>query len=161
MSKLSTVSTLLSRVFFGLTLIAPIAIGLMGWLSFTAIHVDPPQGSLFASEMDIVFGLIPLLITALCFWILSQLFNRYAKGEYFTLSNIRDYRKLGFLLVIQVFFELLSTLYTDVFLTTSDQVIVNISDIHFDRLLIGAIVLCISWVFEQARKIEEENKMTI
>jgi len=101
------------------------------------------------------------------FYYLSQLFMLYAKNIIFSLHNMLLIRKIGYTLVAQVLVSIIITQPLLSFMLTKDaipgQLFIQsgVGGDEISNLLIGGIVILISWVMAEGRKLADEQALTI
>ena len=111
-----------------------------------------------------VIGLLPFL-TSLFF--LKKIFKNYQKGEIFSTTNAIHYKKCGWLffldaLIVKSFSHTLMVLAVTITNAPGHRYI----NIHFgtpnlEALFMGVLVIVISWVMLEARKLHDEQRFTI
>ena len=169
MNRIKVLSNILSLIFVALALLTPFVLFASGWLLYTGSY------SLFGASFSacgelifhsfqqfVVFSLINLISSSIlifCFGTLACLFKLYAKGLYFTKHNIILYKRVGWTLIIHFFAGILVSILNSRLLAGPDNL--NLSYVSFSDILTGLVILCISWVFNEAHKIEEENQLTV
>lgn len=128
-----------------------------------SIHFPlPAQGRL----LGFIVSLIPLAVHILMFSTIIKLFTLYEKSVVFALENVRLYRRLGILFVVQCFSSVVyNTLLTGA-LTLSNppgqrMLSVSIGTKELSDLLTGAVIILISMVMEEAHKLKTESDLTI
>lgn len=111
-------------------------------------------------------SMIPTAVFMFALWQLRRLFGLYMAGSIFTPDNVECYRRLGLAAVLWVPANILSGSLGSVLLTYSQgegnrQLSVGISSAELESLFIGLVVLLISWVMDEGRKMEEEQALTV
>jgi hypothetical protein len=147
----------------------------MYWLLFNYLPVG------FITELPVVVNQsLPLKTLLLAFLVslipasvaiygvinLKILFGLYEKAIVFSERNVKCFRRLGYALISWVIANLIFVVLISIVLTfnnsSGDRMIVaqfGVSDIG--TLIIGAIVVLVSWVMHEASKLEEEQATTV
>jgi hypothetical protein len=96
---------------------------------------------------------------------LIKLFKLYEKGKIFTRDNVRCFRRLGYILIIWTFTSVLYDVVISGILTHAPikplLFGMSLRSADFTTLIIGGIILVISWVMNEGCKLEEEQALTI
>ncbi len=163
------------RVLFSvLVYFIPIAT-LVYWMSFNYL----PEG--FTAELPVVVSqALPLKTLFLAFLVslipvsvavfgainLKELFKLYEKEIVFSEQNISCFRRLGYTLISWVFANLIFVVLISAVLTFSNlpgerAIVAQIGVSDFGTLIIGAVVLIVSWVMKEASKLENEQAHTV
>jgi hypothetical protein len=99
-------------------------------------------------------------------WHLIQLFKLYANRSIFTPKHVTYFRRLGYVLLVWTFSGILyhtvlsmifSLAMSPRFLTVS----LGFSSMDLTALVIGGIVVMISWIMEEGRKLHDEQTLFI
>ncbi|MEZ8099030.1 DUF2975 domain-containing protein [Vibrio bivalvicida] len=98
--------------------------------------------------------------------VLIQLFRNYERNEIFTLDNARHYQKLGYIVFYWVAGSVIYDSLMSVILSFNNppgERILTISFVGMDflSLVLGLIILIISWVMKEGYTLAEENSHTI
>lgn len=162
-------------VFFDVLLaVIPIVV-LVYWAFFNQLpegfHAELPvqPGQVLSLTQKIFGGLVSLLPLSVVIYglvTLKALFRLYAKGIMFSIENVKYFRRLGYALIAWV---MANTLYTPLI-----SLVVSSTSPHGERVLvaqfgitdlltflIGGIILVISWVMNEGRKLEDEQAFTV
>lgn len=177
MSKIGRVSHRFSLLFKALLVIYPLLVISM-WLGL----ITPPQGYFMPTRLPfyeelstirlplrLLAGLVdmfPTVVVMMSFYYLVKLFQLYAKDIIFSYQNVVYIRKIGFTLLWQVFAMLLVQPFISLILTWDapkggHTIALGIGSDEIANLVIGGIVVLISWVMEEGRKLEEETALTV
>lgn len=110
--------------------------------------------------------MIPTAIVMLSFHYLSKLFHLYARNIIFSYENVDYIRKLGMTLLLETLAFILVQPILTIILTWDAPKGQHIMAIGFSGddlsyLVIAGIVLLISWVMEEGRKLEEDRALTV
>jgi hypothetical protein len=97
---------------------------------------------------------------------LSRLFGLYEQGQFFTRANVAIFQRLGWSILAWAGCDFLRIVGLGIVLTLHRPagqrlLVVNFSSDQVLMALIGMVVLTISWVMDEARKIEEERALII
>ena len=84
----------------------------------------------------------------------------------FKLQNVMYTRKIGYTLLLQVLATLLIQPIVSLILTMDapkggHTIAIGLSGDEISNLVIGGIVVVISWIMEEGRKLQEETSLTI
>lgn len=148
---------------------------LMYWLFFNYLPVG------FTTELPVVVSqalplktlmlaflvsLIPASVAIYGIFNLKELFRLYEKAIVFSERNVNCFRSLGYTLIYWVIANLIFVMLISVVLTFNnspgDRMMVaqfGITDIG--TLIIGAVVVLVSWVMKEASKLENEQSYTV
>lgn len=131
-------------------------------VNLTELHLTPLSRTIGLGGS--LIGFLPL------FWgliILKQLFKNYREGDVFTAINARKYKTLGWLCVIGGFITLpLSNMLMVLSATLSNPpghryISINFGTPNLEVILVGAIIILISWIMTEGFKLQEEKNFTI
>ena len=94
------------------------------------------------------------------------MFSFYEQGKIFTLQNVACYRKIGYGTLVYAFSELLYNSVLSVILTFhrpegQRELHITIGTVDLTTVVVGIMVLCISWVMKEAAAMEEERLYTV
>jgi len=178
MSKITRTSNTINFIFKSLIILYPAVIICM-WFGLIAI----PSGFFTFSRLPIVvdFGalepsiqlagcaiqLLSAIATIMGFYYLSQLFTLYSKNIIFSLQNMLLIRKIGYTFVAQVLVSIMITQPVLSFVLTKDAIpgqrfiSSGIGSDEISNLLIAGIVILISWIMAEGRKLADEQALTI
>jgi hypothetical protein len=120
------------------------------------------------SKLIISFASIMTLSpTIFIFYYLRKIFCNYKKGNIFTLSNSKYYRNIGWILIVEsliifpIYNALTSLAVTLPNLPGKRVVQVSFGTDNFGYIIIGLMIIVISWVMMEANKLEEDHKFTV
>ena len=113
-----------------------------------------------------IVSLIPTSVAIYGIFTLRKLFTLYEQGVVFSATNINCIRKLGYSLIAWVIANLIYLPLISVVLTRNNlpgerSISIGIGATDLATLMIGAIVLIISWVMSEASKLEDEQTHTV
>lgn len=122
--------------------------------------------SLLTRTLALLVSLLPVGTATFGVYTLARLFGLYGKAVIFTAENVKHFRTLGYTLLFWVvarliYLPLLSLILS--FTNPPGQRIVAAGFYLLDvtALVTGAVVLLISWVMDEGRKLEDEQAHTI
>ena len=126
----------------------------------------PYQLTALTRLLGCVVNFIPAGLMMIGLYTLAKLFALYEKGCIFTQKNVACYRILGRLIICGVFIGVVYRTVLILALTLFNPPGQRILSIGFgtkeiEILLIGIIVLIITWVMEEGRMIENEQALTV
>ena len=107
---------------------------------------------------------LTVIVASLITWQLIKLFQRYSRGEIFTLNNIHHYRTIGNLIIVYVIVGCLDGLLLGPVLTYSHEDLsfsFGIEDNDIALLISGVIIRLITQVMIQAKELNDEQSLTI
>jgi hypothetical protein len=112
-----------------------------------------------------IVSLIPMSIDITALLTLVKLFKLYENGKIFTIANVKCFRRLGYILIIWAFASVLYDMIISGILTHIPIKWfffgISLRSADLTTLIIGGIVLLISWVMNEGCKLEEEQALTI
>lgn len=111
-------------------------------------------------------SMIPGAVTMYGFGQLRRLFKLYAEGTVFESANVGCFRRLGWTLIAFTGAQVLTTPVLGMILTLYNppgqrMLILSLSSNELISLLVGAVVLTIAWVMDEARMLKRENEMFV
>ncbi|WP_316898039.1 DUF2975 domain-containing protein [Pseudodesulfovibrio indicus] len=142
-----------------------------GWLGFRALNVLSESGAL--PDIDLwqrlaCFGaaLLPGAAIMYVYLVLSRLFTLYAHGVFFGKGNVSCYRAIAYGLIAQQFLfmaeEALQTLLLTIRNPEGERLIsVGFDDANVSLLIVGLMIILISRIMDEGRKIQEEQSLTV
>jgi len=173
--RITTLSRKLRQVCTGLIYCLPIICALF-WFYFNRLYAMAPMISLpvhvdhdlpdltrfFAFLVD----LIPLGAVIYGLQQLRRLFLLYESGSIFTERNVDCFRGLGGALIVWVVCHIVRTTLLSVVLTMDNlpgqrMIVVALDSGDFTGIFVGVVVLIISWVMDEGRKIEEDQALIV
>lgn len=172
--RIQRVSARFQLLFTGLIFFIPIAT-LMFWLSFNHL----PAG--FTSELPVtVDRVLPIKTLLLAFLVslipacvaifgiikLKTLFKLYEKAVVFSEHNVRCFRHLGYILIAWVVANLIFVMLISVVLTFNNLLgerlmVAQFGASDIGTLVIGSVIVLVSWVMKEATKLENERAFTV
>lgn len=133
-----------------------------GYVSLQNITWTP--SSLLIGVISDFIQIIPFTI-GIC--ILKKIFKAYQAGNIFTLTNAIAYKKLGFLFLADAFIasplgESLMLLATTLNNGVGHRILsIGFGTPNLSQIFYGTIVIMVSWVMQEACKINAEQELTI
>ena len=116
--------------------------------------------------MALLSSTIPLSVAVYGAINLRELFTLYEEAIVFSEKNVNCIRRLGYTLVLWVVANFIFVILISIVLTfnnmTGERVIVaqlGVSDVG--ALIIGAVIVLISWVMSEASRLEDEQAHTV
>jgi Protein of unknown function (DUF2975) len=138
------------------------------YLSFARIPVDVELHSLrfMVRFLACLVEMLPTAIVMLGFYYLIQLFKLYAQNTIFGLQNVILIKKIGLTFIGQMIVSIVTQPLLSIILTMDAApgghlVAIGFGSDELSHLVIGGIVVLISWIMEEGRKLEEEKSLTI
>lgn len=115
---------------------------------------------------DAFIDIIPTAIVMLSFYYLHKLFSLYARGIIFSKQNSNYLQKIGITLLMQPIAAIFAPPFMSYILKLIDTTGVHPISIVFTKtdcinLIIGGIVILISWVMHEALQLKDELALTI
>lgn len=169
MNKIQKRSKLFRRLFQGLFWLVP-AITAIRWGSphHFAQNIWMPDGSHFiqltalTQFLGFLINMIPASVAMYAAYQLIKLFKNYEQGSVFSLENAKHYQKLGYALIIFVFFRIVS----EVAIGKMLQITAHPTHLGFSfgfypsdltAIIAGAIIVLISWVMREAFQLSQDH----
>ncbi len=177
MSRLNKISRLFQWLFIAFFFIYPMLV-LNMWLGAVSIpshclaiarlpvEVDLQSLRISVRLLACLVEMVPTAIIMLGFYYLSQLFKLYSQNSIFGLQNVILIKKIGLTLIAQVLSSFVIQPILSIILTMDAKpgnhlISLGIGNEEISNLVIGGIVVLISWIMEEGRKLEEEKRLTI
>jgi len=93
---------------------------------------------------------------------LSRLFGNYSRGEIFTKDSVAQLMRLGFVALLAAGVKISAFPVAVILILTHkpDMAAVSLT-VPFTSLIIGGLVILISWIMDTGRLLREENELTI
>jgi hypothetical protein len=177
--RMSAVIRLLSQIAFwgtlGFTSLLILFLILPGnlfrFLGQNAPTLEILNHKIMVTELDafarlVTFLMIILALTPLLFGLRQfyRLFLNYERGQVFTPDSIFRIRMLGWILVasfpLSVAARLLKHLLA-LYLKISSTLLLNLFLTNFGFLIVGIAVVLISWVMNEAKKLQDEQDLMV
>ena len=131
------------------------------------LPVSPSQA---LSGLDRFLGflasLIPIGVKMAGLYMLIKLFRLYENLEIFSNRNVICFRNLGRILIFWVIAQLIYIPLISIVVTYQNppgerSIAVSLGSADLTALIIGVTLLVISWVMDEGRKLEEEQRYTV
>ncbi|WP_415719596.1 DUF2975 domain-containing protein [Maridesulfovibrio sp.] len=101
-----------------------------------------------------------------CCWQLAKLFKLYSDGHIFTSENSACYSKAAWALLIgEVLYPVIQTAIS--YIATMNNpvgkrlIMIGFDDTNASNIVIACVILAISWVMDEGRKLQDEAKLII
>lgn len=116
--------------------------------------------------LGLAAAMIPTGTGMLATWWLVCLFGCFARGEIFTQSTVRYISRTGWTMVASVAVVPLYQVLLTWALTMHNQpgkrlLILSLQSDDLERLITAAIIILVSWIMEEGRKLRENDDLTI
>lgn len=116
--------------------------------------------------LGFLVSLLPVGVAVFGLLTLTRLFRLYEAAIYFSRENVQLFRRLGTTLMLWVAASSLYTILLSVVITFNNSpgermVVATFSYGDLAMLLMGGVVILISWIMDEGRKLEEEQAHTI
>ncbi|MEN8173379.1 MAG: DUF2975 domain-containing protein [Chloroflexota bacterium] len=93
---------------------------------------------------------------------LSQLFDNYSRGEIFTKDSVAQLMRLGFVALLAAGVKIFAFPVAVMLIHNHNPGNASVElMIPFTELIIGGLVILISWIMDTGRLLREENELTI
>ena len=176
--RIATVSRRLRFICIGLLFVLP-ALNAVFWIFFNQIYSVPGIQSTIPMPVPVkhplseltrflafVIGLIPLGATLYGVQRLRELFSLYESGSIFKERNVGCIRRLGWTLIVWVVCEKARWSLLSIVLTLENPpgqrlLVVSFNGQDFTWVFVGIVVLTVSWVMDEARKLQEEQALIV
>ena len=129
------------------------------------VRVDH-EVSAFCRFLAFFADMIPLLATVYGLLKLRDLFLLYENGSFFTERNVACFRSLGKTLLVWVGCDIVRYSLLSVILTLGNPpgqrlLTIGLNSGEFSGVFVGMVVLIVSWVMDEARKLEEDRALIV
>ncbi len=128
----------------------------------------PVTGDLPATARVLAFftDLIPLSVFVYGVHVLGKLFRLYENGIIFAKANVDCFNRLGRAMIIWTACHIMNNSLISIALTLHHppgqrMVTFGFEGSDFSALFVGATILTITWVMDEARKIKEDHELFI
>jgi len=117
-----------------------------------------------------MFGLavnmLPLSVSMLSLWWLIRLFDCFTIGEIFTENTVKYIRYLGWTMVAGVavtpIYDALITLVLTMHNDVGERLIaISFEGTDFEELITAGVIILVSWIMEEGRKLRETDELTV
>jgi hypothetical protein len=111
-------------------------------------------------------SLIPSAVFVLGLYYLIRLFRLYEKGIIFMTENVTYYKKLGYILIISMFADIIRNSLMSMVLTLHNppgqrMISLGYSSDDLTKLVMGLLIIVISWIMDIGKEIQEDQTYTI
>lgn len=111
-------------------------------------------------------SLIPAGVILAVLYCLIRLFRFYEKGVIFSIENVRMIRNMGYLLLVGQLLHPVYDVLMSLVLTWHNPVghrMIGISEgsMNIGIVMIGLLIILVSWIMTEAQKLQEEQQLTI
>lgn len=109
---------------------------------------------------------IPVAVFIVAGIIFIRLFSLYERGVVFDRKNVRCYRNLGVVMLISVMADIVSRSLLSVALTIQmgegkRMLTVGLGSDNIADVIIGIMIILVSWIMDEARIIKEDADLTV
>lgn len=107
---------------------------------------------------------LPVLAEMYLMYLLMSLFRQYAKGEVFSFTAINIITRIGYTLLALPLIGRLSDLANSYLLTLDSPkhyLVFGITSYDLQSIVTGFLVIIISWIMREAKRLHEEQQLTI
>ncbi|MEZ7196882.1 DUF2975 domain-containing protein [Pseudodesulfovibrio karagichevae] len=116
--------------------------------------------------LGLAVSLIPLVPTMLCLWWLARLFGLFSAGEIFTGNTVKYIRRTGWTMlagvILMPFHEALLTLILTIHNPPGERLItISLESGDIRDLVIAGIIILVSWIMDEGRKLRETDELTV
>lgn len=176
LSKIQRMSRIFRGVMVFLLVLGPLVVVLF-WLLYNQLPLsfhEPVKGIIplerflpLAVRLGVAgVNMLSLAVTSGVLWTLYQLFGFYQKSEIFSSNNVKCYRRLGLLLILWAPAGILTKSLLGAILSLTNPpgqrtLSFGVSSGDLSFVLVGFIVLCISWVMAEGVYLQNEKNLTI
>lgn len=173
LSRIQRVSGRFRLLLTVLIILIPIAT-LMYWLFFNSLPVGFHSGLPVRVRTDLplstlilgfMISLIPLSATLYGANNLKRLFGLYEKGIVFAEENVSCFRHIGYALLSWVAANFVYVMLISFTLNYAEpfgsRVVARFGSTDIVLLIIGAVILLVSWVMQEAVALEDEHAHTV
>lgn len=173
--RITAVSRKLRLICIGLIVCLPILCAIF-WALFNRIYAMAPMIPLpVRVDHDLpgqtrflafLCDMLPLGVVIYALLRLKNLFMLYEQGSIFTEQNVDCFRSLGRALVVWVVCDIVNRTLLGIVLTLDNPpgkrlLVIGLDGGDFTGIFVGVAVLIISWVMDEARKMQEEQALII
>jgi hypothetical protein len=173
--RITSVSRTLRLTCIGLMYCLPVLCAVF-WALFNRIYAMVPMISLpvrldhdlpaVTRLLAFMSELLPLAALIYALLKLENLFSLYEKGHIFTEQNVRCFRSLGRTLIVWVACDIVSRTLLGIVLTLNNPpgkrlLVIGLDGGDFTGIFVGVVVLIVSWVMDEARKMQDDQALII
>jgi hypothetical protein len=173
--RIKVASRRLGRICTGIMFFLPV-VCILYWLFFNQIRHMPEMahfpvpitGDLSGQIRLLAFcsDLPPLAVLVFSFYKLGSLFRLYENGHIFTRQNVDCFKSLGRMMIVWAACHFVSNSLMSIVLTLENppgqrMLTLGLGSPEFGGLFVGGVVLTITWVMDEARKLNEDHELFI
>ncbi|WP_319542579.1 DUF2975 domain-containing protein [uncultured Pseudodesulfovibrio sp.] len=116
--------------------------------------------------LGLAVDMIPTAIGMLSLWWLVRLFSCFAAGEIFTQNTVTYIRRTGWTMLIGVcvgpIHEALMTVVLTMHNSPGNRLVsITLDSANIEELIIAGVIILVSWIMEEGRKLREVNELTV
>ena len=116
--------------------------------------------------MGLGVDMIPTGIRMLSWWWLFLLFGCFTAGEIFTRNTVKYIRRTGWTVLIGAGFMPIHEALMTVALTIQNppgerMVAFSIDSANLEEIVIGGIIILVSWIMDEGRELRETEELTV
>jgi DUF2975 family protein len=173
MTRIRIVSMRFRLLFTGLIFFIP-TLDIVYWLFFNHLPdglfklpiVANQDLSLQIRLLAILASLLPVSVACFGAFTLVKLFKLYEKTIIFTTENVKYFRTLGYTVIFWVIAKMIYITLISAIISFSNPPGQRVLIAQFElpdmsALIIGAIVVLVSWIMDEGRKLEDEQAQTV
>ncbi len=178
-SKIKRISTRLYGVFLAFTILIPlVTVGF--WVFYNILPENlisasikvktgfpmPHEITLQQKMLGLTVSLVPLALKMSAMLTIMQLLKLYRAGKVFSGAHVACFKKLGRFLVYYTLAGVAESTGIVLVMTMNNppgkkMLSIGFSSDDLTLLVVAAIVLMISWIMDEGRKLAEENELTV
>ncbi|HEY1406490.1 MAG TPA: DUF2975 domain-containing protein [Spirochaetota bacterium] len=176
LSRIKSVSRFIRIIFVVIIVIIPITISLY-WIFYNNLplpmKISAPNSSFIMEDLEPInrilcfaAGLIPIAVQIGILVTLARLFHLYEKGEILSARNVQCFKRLGQLIIARAIAGILYTPLISLALSITNppgqrQLSLGLTSEIIGTFLVGTVILVVSWVMDEGRAINDEQKLVI
>lgn len=170
--------SLFFRLLFQNIFVCVIALYVIGWIyaphHILWFHAIPTEYQAYVQDelaantkvVGFLIMLIPTLLELLVLYFLIRLFRLYEKQEIFSARNVRYIKYTGYALLVEQLVKPICIFLLGFILTSNNPpgmryAMMTISGTNIEIILTAIIIILISWIMAEGRKLNEEQQLTI
>lgn len=142
-----------------------------GWLGFKTLSIlseNGPVPDIDTWQRIACFGvaMLPGAAIMYVYLALSRLFGLYGRGVFFGKENVSCYRSIAYGLIAQQFLFVVEETVQTLLLTIRNpegqrMLSVGFDDANVSLIVVGLMIILISRIMDEGRKIQEEQSLTV
>jgi hypothetical protein len=167
--RIKSVSHIFKSLFKICFLLVPILVAVF-WLGLNSIHdvikIHPFTVATYPISFKTqLLGMVSSMLSASCvmyiMFKLSTLFSFYEMGKIFTTETVGCYKRISLATIAYAPLGMMSSTFTLWMLSDFKRFEITFSTSEIGVLILGSIVLLISWIMEEACRLKTDNDLTI